>query len=86
MATLPAAPAGTVSYLDPQSEADHALRVTPTRELLNHAYGLTHRIHAKRDEPLELAMRPGRTSVADLRAQRDLIDAELVRRTEVKSS
>lgn len=58
-----------------EREAQAALRATPTDELLRSAYLLTHRMDdAAR---LQNTTDPG----ADLRAQRDLIDAELERRT-----
>lgn len=60
--------------LDPQEGAALALRTTSTRGLLRTAYALTHQMHAlpSRDET--------RSERADLRHQRDAIDAELLRR------
>jgi hypothetical protein len=57
-----------------------ALRATSTEALLSAAYSLTHRIHVgegrgQRRRPMTDA------EVADLRAQRDLITAEIVRRS-----
>lgn len=56
-------------------EAEHALRVTSTADLLTKAYALTHRIH-------QLEHRYPSTPAADERASRDLITAEIVRRTD----
>lgn len=55
-------------------EAADALASTPAEELLHKAFLLTHKMHgaiARGDEGLE----------ADLRAARDLITAEVLRRT-----
>lgn len=65
--------------------AQAALRATSTADLLRNAYALTHRIHEAEDarrgsnaEALRAIQRGPR--VADLRAQRDLINAEVIRR------
>jgi len=54
-------------------EAQAALAATSTADLLRKAYQLTHRIHAWEAQSF------GERSV-DLRAQRGLIDAEIIRR------
>ena len=53
--------------------ADEELRAADLRSLLRAAYSLTHRIHAAR-------VAKNRVLELDLRAQRDLIDAEIERR------
>lgn len=68
MATVPAIP------------ADQALAATSNEGLLRAFAALTHRMHEKRNEPLTLTMRPGRTTLTDLREQRDLVEAEVLRR------
>lgn len=52
--------------------ADELLQKTPIAELLTTAYAITHRMHVATDL----------TVSADLRAQRDLITAEITRRTD----
>lgn len=60
-----------MSAPDPIEAAATLLRTASTADLLRHAFALTHRMHAARD----LAV------TGDLRAQRDLIEAEIIRRT-----
>lgn len=68
-------------------EAQAALAYTSTRDLLRQAYALTHRIHAAEDRAASLAWSgqsvaagDRRSLATDLRAQRDLITAEVIRR------
>lgn len=59
--------------------ADKLLRSTDTAELLTKAYALTHRMDANRRDT---ASEGSKMIVAhSLRAQRDLITAEIIRRT-----
>lgn len=60
-----------IDHAAAQQQADARLRRMPIDGLLRAAYALTHRMHATTDL----------NASADLRAQRDLIDAEIVRRT-----
>lgn len=65
-------------------EAATALALTPTAALLRAAYALTHRIHEAEHKPADhdvLVFLAIRDELANLRAQRDLIDAEVLRRT-----
>lgn len=66
---------------DPAAEA---LAATPTAELLTKAYQLTHQLH-RADGLASTRGYPDRAGArvlaADLRAMRDLITAEVVRRT-----
>lgn len=68
--------------------AIEALAATSTKDLLRQAYVLTHRIHnitVRLDGggPTAAQRRPLREQQADLRAARDLIDVEIIRRTGV---
>ena len=73
----------TLTRQSPTTEAAAALAATPAAELLTKAYQLTHQMH--RAEGLATTRgypdRAGaRELTADLRAARDLISAELIRR------
>lgn len=70
MATMPAAPAGAVTYLAPVS-LERTLQVTADEGLLRTFAALTHRMHAARR---------GDSRHADLREQRDAVQAEILRR------
>lgn len=59
-------------HADPIAAADALLRATDTAELLTKAYALTHRMHMRK---------PRTAEHVELRAQRDLISAEIIRRT-----
>lgn len=63
---------------DPQAAAQALLAATPVEELLTKAYALTHRIHECRGSQVA-----GQCDgpCTDQRAQRDLITAEVLRRT-----
>lgn len=65
------------------SDAESALRGTSTPALLRAAYALTHRLHdAKSQGPGGRTARVARRQhIADLWAQRNLITAEILRRT-----
>lgn len=59
----------------------------PTQELLTAAYALTHRMHglqrSKTQYPKDSTERKDiEEALVDLRAQRDIIDREIIRRTE----
>lgn len=74
--------AATEARLAAQQDAAEALAATSTTELLRKAYALTHRIHeATATVRRTTGPHPARQTEADLRAARDLIDAELLRRT-----
>lgn len=60
---------------DPQAEAQAALQAATPRELLRKFAQLTHQIDASSKARIAELER-----TADLRAQRDLIEAELLRR------
>lgn len=59
------------------SEAREALAATSTEDLLTKAYALTHRMGPASRRPPNLF---AAEKIADLRAQRDLITAEVLRR------
>lgn len=60
-----------------------ALRATSTEELLTNAYSLTHQIHSAQDHGAlsEEHAKEKRIRVADLRAQRDILTNEIIRRS-----
>lgn len=62
---------------DPIAEAQAALRAADVSTLLTKAYQLTHKIHHHEQQRLDTS------DLLDLRAQRDLITAEIVRRDEL---
>jgi hypothetical protein len=67
------------------AEAAAALAATSTTDLLRNAYRLTHAIHeagktASLNRELSIPGREADDTAAGLRAQRDLIDAEIERR------
>lgn len=64
-----------------EDQAAQALAGTPTPQLLRAAYALTHRIHDGCPDSVSTHPRGRADYMADLRAQRDLIDAEVLRRT-----
>lgn len=76
---LPGSPAAESAAID----ARIALAATPTTALMRAAYALTHQIHSTQmgegGTPKDRGIRAA--TVAGLRAQRDLIDAEVLRRT-----
>lgn len=62
-------------------EADHAtLHRTRNADLLTAAFALTHRMHEAADTVRATNARWAEQTEADLRTQRDLITAELLRR------
>lgn len=64
------------------SEADAQLSATSTPALLRAAYSLTHQMHIARGRfATESDTRCVADDLEDLRGQRNLIDAEIIRRT-----
>lgn len=63
-------------------EAEALLRETKTADLLKAAYALTHRIHSEQDHGAvsESHASAKREHLADLRVQRNRIEAEILRR------
>lgn len=78
----------TVTPLHPEllaafDEAQAALAATPTKDLLQLAYRLTHQIDSYHRQAERVAGPDRRccgTRISDLRQQRNMIDAELIRR------
>lgn len=66
---------------DKADDADAALRAASVSSLLTAAYSLTHRLHAARKVPRnEEELLSLDLLTMDLRAQRDRITAEIIRR------
>lgn len=79
--------AAHVAIIQAQEEAERALRTTSTSELLRKSYQLTHLMHAKGGESeeakryaLPVKTRELDQQIADLRAQRDMITNEILKR------
>lgn len=83
MQNITARPAGSPAAESAAVTARIALAKTPTRDLMRAAYALTHQIHSTQmgegGSPKDRGIRAA--TVASLRAQRDLIDAEIIHRT-----
>lgn len=80
--------AAMTAYDDAQAVAQSALRAADVNTLLTKAYQLTHRLHALEAKTTDwrVTNAPEQSEIDDVRAQRDLITAEIERRCAEKST